>query len=456
MRRWSKLFGQKQDDGFAGEVPVDAGSAGRPSLDEVMAWLLANVAELAPSEDLARTEPLKDLLYARSLGAAFGMVLTPRQTELARQRVLPALDAQIRRWRDELRGRHGHPGQALYAETVQDTGIPLAQLPFELRPEVAPRPEGERRGTLTPLPGGLAREELEDGALTLDRREGVVVRARIHVDGEGSADPVALLEGVASQHGAHLEELTLGLWVRPLEGLMQTDYGGLDEAISAERFPALRELFVGDFAFGDETEISWTTVGAIDGYLDGLPALRALRVCGGGIELRRAHHERLRTLALETGGLPAATARAVARGSLPQLEELILWFGAADYGGDTTPADFEPFFTNPSFGRLRRLTLGNAEISDELAARIVRSPLAAQLEELSLELGTLSNAGAAALANGAHAFARLEQLRTGENFIAAEGRAALERAFGSRLVLGPQDQPDWWNGAIRRYVSVGE
>ena len=291
----------------------------------------------------------------------------------------------------------------------------------------------------------------ESGHLELDERNGAVLGAKIRTDWEANVQPIEILKRVAAVHGKDLVSLTLGLW-----DAEENDYGGLDEFVDAERFPALRELFVGDFDFPEETEISWSHVGSADGYLTGLPQLRWLRLRGGSIELTRAHHERLRTLILETGGLPAESARALATAELPHLEELVIWFGDSNYGADTTPEDFERFFTNPSFGQLLRLTLGNAEISDALAARVVTSPLVAQLQELSFEMGTLTDEGAKALAAGAEAFENLQKLRTGENFVGSEGRAALEKAFGSRLVFGQQEEGDVWDVEVHRYVSVGE
>ena len=314
------------------------------------------------------------------------------------------------------------------------------------------------KGRDTPAPeaapdevGAPLDSEPSIAGLELEERNGAVLGARIHTAWEMSADADALLAKVTAQHGEELVRLTLGLW-SPEEN----SYDGLDQVITADRFPALRELFVGDYEYPEETEISWTTVGPIDGFFTGLPDLRWLHVRGGAIELSAAHHAKLRTLILETGALPAATARAVASGRLPRLEELVIWFGDSGYGADTTVDDFAPFFTNPSLGQLLRLTLGNAEMSDGLAERLAASPLATQLQELSFELGTLSDDGAKTLAAHAESFENLQKLSTDQNFVGAEGRAALEQAFGSKLAFGEQEEPDDFDGELHRYVSVGE
>ena len=387
----------------------------------------------------------------------FGLQLDEDKAPLAREKVLPAVDAMLATWQDALEEAHGDTGLALYAETVEPFGLAEdASVPERARPRGTPRTT-RRRGTTDPSPVSDAEwnevlaQAPKDNALEVEERDGAVVSARIRTDWDMDADPDEILEALGQRHGSTLVSLTLGLW-NPEEN----DYSGLDRQIDAEAFPALRELFVGDFEFPDETEISWTVVGAIDGYLQGLPELRWLRVRGGAIELKSASHAELRTLILETGGLPRETARAIATGDLPRLEELVVWFGDASYGADTELKDIEPLFANGSYAALRRLTLGNSELSDAMAARIVQSPLAGQLEELSFEMGTLSDEGARALAEGVSAFGNLKKLRTGQNFVESEGRSLLEAAFGDRLVFGAQDQPDEWDGEVHRYVSVGE
>jgi hypothetical protein len=94
---------------------------------------------------------------------------------------------------------------------------------------------------------------------------------------------------------------------------------------------------------------------------------------------------------------------------------------------------------------VRRLALRNCEFADELAAALPRSPLLAQLAQLDLSMGTLSDDGAAALAAHADALRR-STCRRG-----AEARAAL-RAIGPHVIDDGQRDDD----GERRYVSVGE
>ncbi len=433
--------------------------------DDTIVWLLQKVADAAPPASVAGVTPaLTHLVDARvKLGndafhtpMLFGLQVSEDQLSDIRERVLPAIDAQLTAWQSALERDHGDTGLSLYAESVGQL-VAVPDLPIGVRPRGSVR-SGRRAGTLNPNPPSEAEviQSLEEaksaGGLEIEEHDGTVVGARIRTDWDMGVDTDAILEAVAAAHGKGIKSLTLGLWHSE-----ENFYEGVDQHIDESKFPVLRELFVGDFAYPDETEISWTTVGSIAALLRGLPQLRWLRVRGGGIELADATHDQLQTLILETGGLPVGTARALAKGSMPELEELVIWFGTAEYGGETTVEDFLPFFTHTGYPKLTKLTLGNAEISDGLAQHIVGTPIAASVRELSFEMGTLGDEGAKALAAGAGSFEQLQVLRIGENFVGAEGLAALDAAFGTKLRAGIQEEPDdWGDGELHRYVSVSE
>ncbi|MEZ4241857.1 MAG: hypothetical protein R3F59_38050, partial [Myxococcota bacterium] len=195
----------------------------------------------------------------------------------------------------------------------------------------------------------------------------------------------------------------------------------------------------------------WIRVGDLAPLLT-LPRLQRLYARGGGIRLDALAHDGLRSLTLETGGLPADTVRAVAAGRGAALEHLELWFGSRHYGADAALADVAPLLHSRAYPALRRLGLRNAELADELAEQIVSAPIAAQLTALDLSLGVLGDAGALALARGADRLAGLEVLDVSEGYVGEAGLAALREAFGPRLRAGRQRRPH----QDERYVSVGE
>ena len=77
-----------------------------------------------------------------------------------------------------------------------------------------------------------------------------------------------------------------------------------------------------------------------------------------------------RSLKLETGGLPKAAARSVAKAKLPELKALEIWFGTEDYGGECDAADVRAILANhASFPKLKRLGLKNADFQNEICAK---------------------------------------------------------------------------------------
>ncbi|OPF79342.1 hypothetical protein VT50_0216825 [Streptomyces antioxidans] len=182
-----------------------------------------------------------------------------------------------------------------------------------------------------------------------------------------------------------------------------TDFDGPAAAISlletAERFPRLRALFLGnegDFASIEQTDIT--------PVLERFPQLERLDVRGkSGLELRPFDHTALKTLRFESCGLPSDVVRAVAASNLPSLVHLDLWLGVP--GGLNEPDvadefDLEPILSGERLPALRSLGLENSAIQDEIAAAVASAPVVADLRSLSLALGTLTDQGAESLLHG--------------------------------------------------------
>ncbi|MEU9332559.1 STM4015 family protein [Streptomyces sp. NPDC048290] len=233
----------------------------------------------------------------------------------------------------------------------------------------------------------------------------------------------------------------------------------------AARFPALRALFLADCT-GEECEISWLQLSDITPVLERFPLLEELGVRGGDsqglgpetLSLRPVRHEALRVLRFESGGLPAPVVRAVAASDLPALERLELWLGVSQYGGDTTVADLAPLLTGGRLPALRHLGLQDSEIQDEIAAAVAAAPVVAQLESLSLSMGTLTDTGAEALLRG-QPLTHLRHLDLSHHFLSADMcdrlRAALVPA-GTEVDVSDRQKPHRSRGEEWRYVAVSE
>ncbi|MFI6821169.1 STM4015 family protein [Micromonospora sp. NPDC050187] len=252
--------------------------------------------------------------------------------------------------------------------------------------------------------------------------------------------------------GPSVESLVIGPWgyaafnVAPISQL----------CAAAPRLPALRALFLGDMT-SEECEVSWMRVGDVSPLLAAYPELEVLRVRGGkDLAFAPVKHERLRELAVETGGLSPAFTRAVLDSELPALTDLELWLGTPDYGGTTDVTDLAPLLAGERFPALRRLGLRNAEIADDLAEALSTATVVPRLERLDLSLGTLGERGAAALLAG-QPLTHLTELDLHHHYLDVETAAALVAALpGVRVDVSDPREDEEDDGESYRYTAVGE
>lgn len=233
----------------------------------------------------------------------------------------------------------------------------------------------------------------------------------------------------------------------------------------AERFPALRALFLAD-ATSEECEISWLQLTDVTTVLEAFPLLEELGVRGGDsqglgegpLSLRPVRHEALRVLRFESGGLPGQVVRAIGACELPALERLELWLGVSQYGGDATVADLAPVLAGGRFPAVRHLGLQDSELQDEIAAAVASAPIVAQLESLNLSMGTLTDAGAEALLGG-QPLTHLKRLDLHHHFLSESVADRIRAALGStgtEVDLSEHQAPHHWGDREWRYVAVSE
>jgi len=234
-----------------------------------------------------------------------------------------------------------------------------------------------------------------------------------------------------------------------------------DEAIPDEvlltalrRLPALTALFLGEMTF-EECEISWIHHGNITPVFAACPGLRTFAVRGASeLVLEPVRHESLRSLTIESGGLPASVVAAVCASDLPALEHLELWLGDGYYGGDTDVADLAPILSGSRFPRLTSLGLKDSEIADAIAAAVAGAPVVARLRHLDLSMGVMTDAGGAALLAG-QPLTHLTRLDLHHHYMS---EPVLERlraeiaAAGVDLDLSDAEGAD----SDERYVAVAE
>ena len=343
----------------------------------------------------------------------------------------------------------GEPGAYhVYADWLQGQGHPRGELiALQLRAESAPSMQAAADAFLAAPPELYGPLYAVRRALT--RRRGFVDRAKLERtddDRLGVADVLAML--LAHPSGRMLSALAIGA-----VGAGDTTLDGVTATLARTPPPHLRELVLGDFD-REAVEMSWYDVGEVGPLWPVLPHLRKLIVQGGSFDLGAIALPAAEHVELRTGGRARASLAAVAVASWPKLRFLDVWFGDPHYGAECTAADAEALLQRP-MPALVHLGLKNCDFADELGALLARAPLAGQLVELDLSMGTLSDTGASALVAARGKLRRLAKLDVSESYLGADALAALRLAFPTVTIVA-EDQGRITADPDDRVVSVGE
>ncbi|MFE5095441.1 STM4015 family protein [Streptomyces sp. NPDC056638] len=255
---------------------------------------------------------------------------------------------------------------------------------------------------------------------------------------------------------AGVRALIIGQWGESYE---ETSSYPIDLVIAtADRLTSLEAVFVGDI-IPEQNEISWIEQSDVTALLTAFPGLLELGVRGGtDLVFPATKHERLRSLTIETGGLPVGVIRGVLDSELPALERLDLWLGVSAYGGDADVADLAPLLSGSRFPRLHHLGLRNSEVQNEIAAAVAGAPVVAQLRTLDLSHGTLGDEGAAALLDG-QPLTHLERLDLHHHFMTEPMERRITQALephGVQVDVSEREEPWGGRGAEGRYTAISE
>lgn len=270
----------------------------------------------------------------------------------------------------------------------------------------------------------------------------VAYRVREEYDDEVSlADRIDVL---LHQPGAdQLAGLIVGAWSRAMEGESSKEFIASFVA-EASRLPRLRSLFIGEMIV-EECEISWINQTDVSPVLKAFPQLQELRVRGGnGLAFSRIRHDGLRSLAIETGGLPRSVIREVFQCEFPNLEHLELLLGEENYGFDGSVEDLQPLLSGRLFPKLRFLGLMNSTIANDIAAVVVNSPIVARIETLDLSLGNLDAEGVRSL-SGLATRSNLKRLNISHHFAPQQEVDRLIHSVPFEVIAEDRAEPedDW-------------
>ncbi|MGC4116130.1 MAG: TIGR02996 domain-containing protein [Myxococcales bacterium] len=415
-------------------------------------WLLPH--ELFPAqrlhplkrEELTTEDAIVEALAAA--GSAERRPLVPAPKAIASH---PELEAAIAENPDDL------ARWQVYADFLQERGDPRGELvALEIKAASGDLEAAAAAGRLFGKHEDLFAGPMADydEQLTLGWKMGFVESARMgltYEDHESGISGVDLVRTLLTHPSAlFLRSLTLGTF--NFEG--DNDYSQMLEALFERPRPALRSVFVGDTQ-PDEQEISWTRAGDLSRLSEVARNLKKLKVRAGSMTLGALDLPKLEELVLETGGLSKASFQAVSDAHWPSLERLELWFGSDNYGAECRAEDLADLLGGVRLPKLKKLGLRNAEFTDALMPALASSKLLAQVEELDLSMGILTDRGAETIVANAACFAHLKRLIVDRCFLSGDALARLAR-LGLELSAGRQQTADEYDGQTHYYVAVGE
>ncbi|MDC0709628.1 WGR domain-containing protein [Stigmatella sp. ncwal1] len=299
------------------------------------------------------------------------------------------------------------------------------------------------------LLGELA-EAVEEEELTVEWFLGFIRSARVARKDYDSTRDIGetARELLAHPSARFIRGLTLG--IADFDG--ENTYDDVIEQLTeAGGSKTIQDLFIGDFQYPDEMEISWSHLNDVSPLLKRLPALRTLRLRGASLELGNVNLPELREFTVETGGLPLSAVKSIVTAKWPKLERLEIWFGSENYGAEGGVKDIQPLLDGKGLPNLKRLGLRNSEFTDELCKVLPTAKVLPQLETLDLSMGILSDEGASLLAGHTAAFAHLQQLDLTENTLTPQGQKQVAK-MGAFVRAGNQREYE----EDYRYAAVGE
>jgi len=250
------------------------------------------------------------------------------------------------------------------------------------------------------------------------------------------------------------EALVIGNWAELDGGPVPSEQAVTLIVSSAERLPKLRALFFGDIT-SEENEISWIEQSDVSAFWGAFPNLEEFGIRGGNqLQLGAIRHAKLKTLKVESGGLPRAVVHEIGAAELPELEHLEIWLGSDSYGGDSRPQDLAGMLDGKRFPKLVTLALRDCEWADDLAATVATAPILNRIKRLDISLGTLGDAGVDALV-ASPAVRRLQHLNIAHHYVSDAGVAKLT-ALEIDVNAADRKEVDRYGDEEHRYVAVSE
>lgn len=216
----------------------------------------------------------------------------------------------------------------------------------------------------------------------------------------------------------------------------------------------LKAIFIGDITY-EENEISWINQSNVGPVLEAYPDLEHFQVRGGNdLSFGKIEHANLKTLIIETGGMPPNVVTEVSNAHLPNLQRLDLWLGSDQYGFDSTIDDFASIISGKSFPNLIHLGLMNSEMQNEIAMAVSRSPILDQLETLDMSMGNMNDEGGEAVLTS-EGMKKVKSINLRHHYLSDAMMSKLNLRFPN-INLDEQEEADEDDEESSRYIEVSE
>lgn len=267
--------------------------------------------------------------------------------------------------------------------------------------------------------------------------------------------PDNLRKFIEDDKAGQVENLVFGMWGEEHDDSPDTILNILIE--NKDQLQQLKGIFVGDIT-QEENEVSWIENTSYSEFLKAFPNLEFFQVRGGnGLSLGILDMPHLKTLVVETGGMPSNIFSDLAESNLPAMDHLELWLGTEDYGFSATASEVVAAYRGTHenhLPQLKYLGLRNSSIADQLAEKLVDDPILQKIEILDLSNGTLSDEGAEALIDNP-SIKNLKMLILDHHYISDEVVEQL-KDLGVPVSLEDPQEDDSYGDEIYRYVAVSE
>lgn len=322
---------------------------------------------------------------------------------------------------------------------------------------------GDPRGELIALQAGLYRDRRYPIAAAeaeiLERHEAALLgpvaahvkRGSLHVDWYMGYAARAIISSVTPRQGgsilgamfahpsfARLRALELGT-VRDRSS--DADYRWVVAALGDIEGASISTLRI------DAAELwRWARLGDLSKLWRNHRRLRVLELNGSLFTLGKPDLPDLLALTIRSRDLSSPDVRAIAEAAWPSMERLELWFGDMD-ATDAGPEDLAPLLQARDAPALRHLALRATAFTDGLVDAMLETPLLSQLQTLDLSQGLMTDDGAAVMLSNSHAFAHLETIDVGLNYLSRDATARLGERFGPAVQVfyqKPADDPYEW------------